>query len=162
MKTSAPIQSAVRIVEVGPRDGLQNVKTTIATATKRDLILRLADAGHTTIELTSMVSPKAVPQLSDGKALLQDTAIQELLRQKRIRLPVLVPNLKGLTAAVGAGVSEVAVFVSATEGFSRANINATVDEALLRVNSVCEAAALSCVLVRGLGVLLLANTLRRD
>ncbi|KAK1059087.1 hypothetical protein LTR74_012879 [Friedmanniomyces endolithicus] len=149
MSLPNPKRPTVRIVEVGPRDGLQNIKSSIPTATKVELILRLAQAGNGTIELTSVVSPKAVPQLSDNQVLLRDSGIRRLLEQGQLRLPVLVPNLKGLKAAASAGVREVAVFVSATEGFSRANINCTVEEGLQRARAVCAEAAGRGVAVRG-------------
>jgi len=139
----------VKIVEVGPRDGLQNVKKSIPTQTKIDLIARLRDTGLTNIELTSIVSPRAVPQLSDGRQLIADERIQHLLSQSDLRLPVLVPNIKGLRIALAQGVREVAVFVSASEGFSKANINCTVEESLTRASEVIREALDAHVAVRG-------------
>ncbi|KIW16275.1 hypothetical protein PV08_06326 [Exophiala spinifera] len=152
--------NTVRIVEVGPRDGLQNIKTTIPMATKLELISRLRQTGLTTIEVTSVVSPRAIPQLADCRAVLADTGIQKLIRAsgsqsqsqpptQQLRLAVLVPNLKGLEIALNHGVREVAVFVSATEGFSRANINATVDQGLARAQQVAEKAISAGLAVRG-------------
>ncbi|OAP54999.1 hypothetical protein AYL99_10699 [Fonsecaea erecta] len=139
----------VRIVEVGPRDGLQNVKTAIPTATKLELIARLRATGLDTIEITSVVSPRAIPQLADCRQVLADQSIKSLLPDGNLRLPVLIPNLKGLQIAMENSVREVAVFVSATEGFSRANINATVDEGLARARQVAEKATAAGLAVRG-------------
>ncbi|KAJ5589679.1 hypothetical protein N7450_003651 [Penicillium hetheringtonii] len=122
----------VRIVEVGPRDGLQNLSQWIPTTTKLDLIHRLERSGLRTIELTSLVSHRAVPQMADATNLLQDLDVQAMLAKTNVRLPVLVPNLRGLRIAHANGVKEIAVFISATEGFSRANINCTCDEAIER------------------------------
>ncbi|KAL6245499.1 putative secondary metabolism biosynthetic enzyme [Rhinocladiella similis] len=143
--------NAVRIVEVGPRDGLQNVKRTIPLATKLELISRLRQTGLRTIEVTSVVSPRAIPQLADCRAVLADRGIQKLIQERdsSLRLPVLIPNLKGLEIALHNGVREVAVFVSATEGFSKANINATVDQGLARARQVAEKATSAGLAVRG-------------
>ena len=139
----------VRIVEVGPRDGLQNIQKPIPTQAKLELIRRLIDTGLRTVELTSVVSPKAIPQLADCRQVLQDADVKRLLDRKNIRLPVLVPNLKGLNIAIQQGVREIAVFVSATEGFSRANINCTVDEGIKRAKQVASKAVIVGVAVRG-------------
>lgn len=144
-----PPASAVRIVEVGPRDGLQNIKEPIPTATKVELIRRLERTGLRTIELTSVVSPRAIPQLADCQDVLGDQSVERLQADPDLRLPVLVPNLKGLDIAIRCGVREVAVFVSATEGFSRANINCTVQEGMQRARSVAENAAKYGIAVRG-------------
>lgn len=140
---------AVRIVEVGPRDGLQNIKNGIPTTTKLELVRRLADTGLNTVELTSVVSPKSIPQLADCRQVLQDTTVKQLVGNPRLRLPVLVPNPKGLEIALQHGVREVAVFVSATEGFSRANINCTVDQGIERAAQVASKAISANVVVRG-------------
>ncbi|ODM18268.1 hypothetical protein SI65_06139 [Aspergillus cristatus] len=141
--------SAVRIVEVGPRDGLQNIKEPIPTATKVELIRRLERTGLRTIELTSVVSPRAIPQLSDCQDVLSDTSVERLQADPDRRFPVLVPNLKGLDIAIRYGVREVAVFVSATEGFSKANINCSVEEGIQRAKCVVEKAAQYGIPVRG-------------
>jgi hydroxymethylglutaryl-CoA lyase len=107
----------VQIVEVSPRDGLQAEERTLPTATKLELLERLADAGHTVIEATSFVSPTAVPQLADADELLN-----RLRRRPGVRYPVLVPNEKGLERALAAGAEEIAVFVSASESYSRKNL----------------------------------------
>lgn len=140
---------AVRIVEVGPRDGLQNIRQSINSTTKLELIRRLRDTGLQTIELTSFVSPRAIPQLADAQTVVQSPDIQALLKNPALRLPVLVPNLKGLDRALQNNVKEVAVFISATEGFSRANINCTVDEGLERARQVASKAASAGLSVRG-------------
>ncbi|KAJ5887780.1 hypothetical protein N7495_007821 [Penicillium taxi] len=139
----------VRIVEVGPRDGLQNHKSPVSTTTKLELIQRLEDSGLRTIEMTSVVSPKAVPQLADCRDILGDTGIQHRLRTSPLRFPVLVPNLKGLEIAMQYGVKEISVFISATDGFSQANINCSVLESIERVNRVVALATKACIAVRG-------------
>ena len=143
------VSDDVRIVEVGPRDGLQNFENNVPTAVKLELIRRLHGANVRTIELTSVVSPKAIPQLADCQKLLSDESIRSLQRDGNRRLPVLVPNLKGLDIAVGHGVKEVAVFVSASEGFSRANTNCSVEEGLQRATSVTRRAVAQGLAVRG-------------
>ncbi|PWY65928.1 aldolase [Aspergillus eucalypticola CBS 122712] len=141
----------VRIVEVGPRDGLQNIATQIPTPIKLDLIHRLHQTGLKTIELTSIVSPRHIPQLADCKDLLQQPSIRALGHDNNpdLRLPVLVPNLKGLKIAQTLNVKEIAVFVSATEGFSRANINCSVEVGLARAREVVERAVQDGLVVRG-------------
>lgn len=140
---------AVRIVEVGPRDGLQNIRDAIPTTTKLGLIRRLEQTGLNTIELTSVVSPKAIPQLADCRDVLANPGIKQLLNEPRLRLPVLVPNIKGLEIAAQYGVKEIAVFVSATEGFSKANINCTVQQGMDRAAQVASAALRLNIAVRG-------------
>lgn len=141
----------VRIVEVGPRDGLQNIRDKVPTPTKLELIRRLRDAGLRTIELTSVVSPRAIPQLADCREVLGHSSVKALLQDGHasLRLPVLVPNVKGLDIAVQHGVKEVAVFISATEGFSRANINCSVEQGIARAREVSGLARKSNVAVRG-------------
>lgn len=141
--------ASVRIVEVGPRDGLQNVKTAIPSTTKLSLIRKLHEAGLKSIEITSVVSSKAVPQLADCKTILADPHIQELLSDPDRRTPVLIPNLKGLDVALQNNVKEVAVFVSASEGFSKANTKCNVQEGLDRARKVAEKARASGLNVRG-------------
>ncbi|CAG8076650.1 unnamed protein product [Penicillium olsonii] len=140
---------AVRIVEVGPRDGLQNIRDTIPTSTKLELIQRLHQTGLQTIELTSVVSPKAIPQLADCREVLGNPDIKALLENPQLRLPVLVPNVKGLEIAKQLGVREIAVFISATEGFSKANINCTVEQGIERSTQLASLAIASDILVRG-------------
>lgn len=140
---------AVRIVEVGPRDGLQNIRELVPTQTKLELIRQLQKTGLSTIELTSVVSPRAIPQLKDCRDVLRSDDVKSLLQDTRFRLPVLVPNEKGLKIAIENGVREVAVFVSATEGFSKANINCTVQEGIERAKRVAALASESHIAVRG-------------
>jgi hydroxymethylglutaryl-CoA lyase len=118
------LPARVRIHEVGARDGLQNEAATVPTEVKAKFIRRLADAGLTTIEATSFVHPKWVPQLADAERLLP------MVSDLPVALPVLVPNERGLDRALALGARRVAVFASATESFARANLNRTVDEAL--------------------------------
>lgn len=121
----------VRIVEVGPRDGLQNEKQLVPAAIKIGLIQRLADAGLSVVEATSFVSPKWVPQMADAAEVLAG-----LRRKSGVSYPVLVPNLQGLDRALAAGVEEIAVFTAASDAFNQKNINATVDESLQRLQPV--------------------------
>ena len=111
----------VRLVDVGPRDGLQNERGTVPTAAKIELIDRLAEAGLPAVEATSFVSPKWVPQMADNAQVMAG-----IRRRPGTSYPVLVPNLKGLEAAMAAGVEEVAVFAAATESFSRRNVNCSI------------------------------------
>jgi hydroxymethylglutaryl-CoA lyase len=138
------LPATVKIVEVGPRDGLQNEPTVIATATKVELIDRLGRAGLKAIEAASFVSPKWVPQMADGAAVLG--AIE---RRPGVAYPVLAPNLRGFQAALAAGAREVAVFASASEAFSRKNINCSVADSLIRFEPVMLAAEQAGVRVRG-------------
>src|SRR5690606_33229755 len=138
------LPAAVRIVEVGPRDGLQNEKAIVPTATKVELIDRLSATGLKTIEATSFVSPKWVPQLADAAEVF--AAIQ---RRPGVAYPVLVPNEKGYERARAAGVEEIAVFTAASEGFNRANVNAGIDESLARFEPVLTRARADGVRVRG-------------
>lgn len=134
----------VRIVEVGPRDGLQNEKTLLATADKIALIDRLTAAGLQTIEATSFVSPKWIPQLADAAEVYAGIA-----RRPGVAYPVLVPNLQGYERARAVGVQEVAVFTAASEAFTRNNINASIDESIERFLPVLERAREDGVKVRG-------------
>lgn len=136
--------TAVRIVEVAPRDGLQNEKVNVTTETKLELIERLAEAGLTEIEATSFVSPRWVPQMADHDAIMRG-----LVRRPGRKYPVLVPNLKGYQAAVAAGAREVAVFASASESFSQKNINCSIDESFARFEPVFESAKADGIAVRG-------------
>ncbi|EME47587.1 hypothetical protein DOTSEDRAFT_69508 [Dothistroma septosporum NZE10] len=140
---------AVRIVEVGPRDGLQNIRDSIPTETKIELISRLRKTGLRSIELTSLVSPQAVPQLSDSQYLLADCRIRKLIEDGTSRHPVLVPNMRGLQVAIDQDVREIAVLVSASEAFSRANINCSISEGLARARKVARHAIEAGMSVRG-------------
>ena len=134
----------VRIVEVGPRDGLQNEKQQVATADKIELIDRLSATGLRSIEATSFVSPKWVPQLADAAEVF--TGIQ---RKPGVSYPVLVPNEQGYERALAVGVSEVAVFTAASEQFNRTNTNAGIDESLQRFEPILARAKADGVRVRG-------------
>ncbi len=141
---SLPLPARVRLVEVGPRDGLQNEKEVIPTAVKIELIQRLADAGLTAVESTSFVSPKWVPQMADHAEVLSG-----IRRLPGVRYPALTPNLKGLEGALAAGADEVAVFVAASESFSQRNINCSIAESFERVRPVVDAARAAGLPVRG-------------
>ncbi|MFF7162746.1 hydroxymethylglutaryl-CoA lyase [Streptomyces sp. NPDC008086] len=138
------LPARVRIHEVGARDGLQNEKTTVPTEVKAEFVRRLADAGLTTIEATSFVHPKWVPQLADAEQLFP--LIADL---RGVHLPVLVPNERGLDRALSLNATRVAVFASATESFAKANLNRTVDEALAMFEPVLARAKAEGVHVRG-------------
>jgi hydroxymethylglutaryl-CoA lyase len=138
------IPQRVRIVEVGPRDGLQNEKQTVPTEIKIEFIRRLAETGLKTIEATAFVSPKWVPQMADHVEVLR-----ALPQGQGITYPVLVPNMRGFEAAVEAGATEVAVFAAASETFSQRNINCSVSESLERFAPVFAAARTASIRVRG-------------
>ncbi|HEY8986094.1 MAG TPA: hydroxymethylglutaryl-CoA lyase [Streptomyces sp.] len=137
------LPTRVRIHEVGARDGLQNEKTTVPTEIKAEFIRRLAGAGLTTIEATSFVHPKWVPQLADAEALFPQ------ISQLPVELPVLVPNDRGLDRALALGATRIAVFASATESFAKANLNRTVDESLTMFAPVVTRAKAQGAHVRG-------------
>ena len=138
------IAKKIQIVEVGPRDGLQNEKIWVETETKIALIEKLADAGLTKIEAASFVSPKWVPQMKESFEVLSG-----IERRPGVTYPVLTPNLKGFERALEAGVTEVAVFGSASEAFSQKNINCSISESVERFRPVLEAAQKNSVRVRG-------------
>ena len=142
--TAHSVADFVRIVEVGPRDGLQNEKTIIATADKIELIDRLSRTGLRSIEATSFVSPKWIPQLSDAAE-----GVAAIDRKPGISYPVLVPNEKGYERAREVGAQEVAVFTAASEAFNQKNINASIDESIERFRPVLERARADGVKVRG-------------
>lgn len=135
---------AVRIIEVGPRDGLQNEARMLSTAWKVALIDHLSVTGLKTIEASSFVSPEWVPQMADGTAVLA-----AITRRPGVAFVALVPNLKGFERARAAGVDEVAVFASASEGFSRKNNNCTIAENRTRLKAVAAAAIADGIPVRG-------------
>ena len=134
----------VRIVEVGPRDGLQNEKALVGTADKIALIDKLAATGLGTVEATAFVSPKWVPQMVDAAEVYAGVA-----KREGVRYPVLVPNLQGYERARAVAVAEIAIFGAASEAFSKANINASIAESLERFAPVLEAAKRDGVAVRG-------------
>jgi len=138
------LPSSVRIVEVGPRDGLQNEKTLVPTAAKIELVDRLSATGLRTIEATSFVSPKWVPQLADAAEVFSG-----IDRRPGIAYPVLVPNLQGYERAREVGAEEVAVFTAASEAFNRKNTNAGIDESLQRFAPILDRAKADGVKVRG-------------
>ena len=133
-----------RIVDVGPRDGLQNEKQIVPAAIKIELIERLADAGLPSVEATSFVSPKWVPQMADASEVLRG-----IRRKDGVAYPVLTPNLKGFDGAVEAGAKEVAIFAAASEAFSQKNINCSVAESIKRFEPVVAAAQAMEMKVRG-------------
>jgi hydroxymethylglutaryl-CoA lyase len=134
----------VRIVEVGPRDGLQNEPGEVPTAVKLELIERLADAGLPAVEATAFVSPKWVPQMADHTEVLE-----RIRRKPGVSYPVLTPNLKGFEAARAAGATEVAVFGAASETFSKKNINCSIAESLERFAPIAKSAKQYGIRVRG-------------
>lgn len=138
------LPARVKIVEVGPRDGLQNEKNIVPTAVKIKLIDMLSEAGLPVIEATSFVSPKWVPQMADHTEVLK--GIQKF---PGISYPVLTPNIKGFQAAVAAGAKEVSVFGAASELFTKKNINCSIDESLQRFDEVLKAARAANISVRG-------------
>ncbi len=135
---------SVEIFEVGPRDGLQNEAARIATRDKIALVDCLSEAGFARIEVASFVSPKWVPQMADSGEVLRG-----IRRAPGVRYAALTPNMRGLSDALEAGADEVAIFGSASEGFSKANINATIEESLARFAPVTEAAGAEGLRVRG-------------
>jgi hydroxymethylglutaryl-CoA lyase len=139
-----PLPSKVKIVEVGPRDGLQNEPQTVPAVVKIELIDRLADAGLPVIEATAFVSPKWVPQMGDNAEVMRG-----IKRKRGVAYPVLVPNRKGLDAAIAAGADEVVVFGAASETFSKRNTNCSIAEGLARFSEVCEEAIKRGLKVRG-------------
>ena len=141
MSVSLPPQ--VTLVDVGPRDGLQNEKQNVDTAHKVELVHRLTAAGLREVEVTSFVSPKWVPQMGDNAAVMAG-----LQRQPGVRYSVLVPNMKGLDAALPAKPDEVVVFAAASEAFSQRNINCSIEESIERFRPVVQAARAAGVKVR--------------
>lgn len=136
--------SKVDIIEVGPRDGLQNEKDFVSVEAKISLIDALVEAGLKTVEAGSFVSPKWVPQMANTAEVLS-----KLRRVSGVSYPVLVPNLRGLDAAIGAGAEEIAIFAAASESFSQRNINASIAESLMRLRAVAEKAIAHSIKVRG-------------
>ena len=140
--------ASVRIVEVGPRDGLQNEKQNVPTDVKVEFISRLAAAGLSHVEATSFVSPKWVPQMADHKEVMAALA-ERAADLAGVQFPVLVPNTKGLEAAMKAGAREVAIFGAASEAFSQKNINCSIEESLKRFDAVMKTAKSGGIKVRG-------------
>lgn len=144
--SSSLIPSFVKIVEVGPRDGLQNEPTMVSTRDKITLITKLSQAGCSVLEPTAFVSPKYIPQMADAFDVMQ--GIPQSV-QERTTLSCLVPNLQGFEKAVQAGAHQVAIFASASETFSQKNINCSIDESMTRFQLVLEAAKEHNIPVRG-------------
>ena len=138
------LPAKVKMVEVGPRDGLQNEAQNVPAAVKIELVDRLTDAGLPVVQATAFVSPKWVPQMADNAAVMAG-----IRRRSGVRYPVLVPNRKGLDAAIAAGCDEVVVFGAVTETFSQRNTNCTIDEGLARFAEVCAEAIARGLRVRG-------------
>jgi hydroxymethylglutaryl-CoA lyase len=134
----------VKIVDVAPRDGLQNEKGSVPTEVKVELVNRLTDAGLQSVEAGSFVSPKWVPQMADSAEVMA-----RIRRKPGVAYPVLVPNLKGLDAAIAAGAKEIAGFAAATEAFSKRNTNCSIAESMVRQKEVCDAAMAAGLRVRG-------------
>ena len=144
MQTPYALPRTVRLIEVGPRDGLQNEKAQVPTDVKVALIDMLTDAGFASVEATSFVSPKWVPQLADAAEVMA-----RIRRKPGVGYPVLVPNMKGFEAALAAHADEIAMFVAATESFSQRNTNCSIAESLGRAAPVFAAARLHGMRVRG-------------
>ncbi len=140
----AGLPECVQVVEVGPRDGLQNEHGQVTTADKVEFVDRLTAAGLTVIEVGAFVSPKWVPQMANTADVYR-----AITRRGGTRYPALVPNLVGLDRALAAGVSEVAIFGAASDTFSRKNINQTIEESFVTFEQVCDAARQHGILVRG-------------
>ena len=138
------LPSHVKIIEVGPRDGLQNEKTQVPAAVKVELVHRLQDAGLTDIEVTSFVSPKWVPQMADNAEVMAGIA-----RRAEVRYSVLTPNMQGFEAAVLTQPHEIVVFGAASEAFSQKNINCSIAESIERFRPVVQAAVAKGIAVRG-------------
>jgi isopropylmalate/homocitrate/citramalate synthase len=138
------VPARVNVVEVGPRDGLQNEKASIATADKVGFVDRLTSAGHSVIEVSAFVSPKWVPQMADAAEVFQ-----AITRTPGVRYTALVPNEAGLERALAVGVKEVAIFAAVSETFSRRNINQSIDESLANYEMVCRTARAAGIRVRG-------------
>jgi hydroxymethylglutaryl-CoA lyase len=138
------LPSKVKIVDVGPRDGLQNEKAPVPAAVKIELVHRLQDAGLTEIEVTSFVSPKWVPQMADNAEVMAG-----IKRKPGVRYSVLTPNMKGFEAAVLSKPDEIVVFAAASEAFSQRNINCSIEESIERFRPVSEAALARGIRVRG-------------
>jgi hydroxymethylglutaryl-CoA lyase len=146
---SSRLPTSVKIVEVGVRDGLQNEKNIIPTDTKIELINRLLDAGVNTVEATSFVSPKWVPQMSDHVEIMHYVSQHLLAQYPNNHFPVLTPNIKGFENATQSGAKEVAVFAAASESFSQKNINCSIEQSIERFQPIFEQASNQGVRVRG-------------
>jgi hydroxymethylglutaryl-CoA lyase len=137
----------IRIVEVGPRDGLQNEKTILTTEDKFQFISSLVDCGLKSIEVTSFVKAPAIPQMADAAELF--TKVNNEFSGRGVSFPCLVPNIKGYETAKSLGVKEIAIFTATSDSFTKKNINATIDESFERMKEVVDAAKIDGVMVRG-------------
>lgn len=144
LKNIRALSDFVKIVEVGPRDGLQNEKNIVKTETKVNFINKLSETGLKSIEVTSFVSPKWVPQMADNTRVFQ-----EINKKPDVSYPVLVPNVKGLENALKVGVKEIAVFGAASETFTKKNTNCTIEESIQNFKAVIEEARKHDVKIRG-------------
>ena len=138
------LPKSVKLVEVGPRDGLQNEPVAVSVADRVALIDRLSATGLTSIEAGSFVNPKLVPQMAHT-----DQVLAKIQYKENISFPVLVPNMQGFEGALAAGATEIAIFIAASESFSQKNINCSIADSLERVKPVCEAAVQNRIRVRG-------------
>ncbi|WP_341237123.1 hydroxymethylglutaryl-CoA lyase [uncultured Limnobacter sp.] len=143
------LPAQVTLVEVGPRDGLQNEKTPISTAIKVELCKQLIEAGIRRLEAAAFVSPKWVPQMADGADVLAGLQAMNELQGRTVSYSALVPNLKGIEAAIEAGVQEAVVFTAASEAFTQKNINCTIAESIERFKPVAELARAHNIHLRG-------------
>ncbi|TNV77051.1 hypothetical protein FGO68_gene6594 [Halteria grandinella] len=143
-KASVAYPKFVKVVEVSPRDGLQNEKTWVPTETKINLINKLSDSGLRVVEATSFVSEKAIPQMKDNSEVLAG-----IIRKEGISYPVLVPNIKGMESALKQNVKEIAVFGAASEAFTQKNIKCSIEESLKRFEDVIAIAKRESIKVRG-------------
>jgi hydroxymethylglutaryl-CoA lyase len=143
------VPTRVALVEVGPRDGLQNEKTPISTAIKVELCKQLIEAGIHRLEAAAFVSPKWVPQMADGVDVLAGLKAMPTLQGRKVSYSALVPNLKGMEAAIEAGVQEAVVFTAASEAFTQKNINCTIAESIERFKPVAELARAHNIHLRG-------------
>jgi len=144
MPAPLPPDIDVKIVEVGPRDGLQNESQIIPTDIKVDFINRLSKTGLRVVEATAFVSPKWVPQMGDAKEVMS-----RIRRFEHINYPVLVPNLRGVTAALASNATEVSIFCAASESFSKKNINCSIEDSMIRFQEVVALARANRLAVRG-------------
>src|SRR5438445_6948213 len=142
--TNTALPRQVKIVEVGPRDGLQNEKETIAAEVKIELVNRLTDAGFSNIEAASFVSPKWVPQMATSSEVMAG-----ITRKPGVVYSALVPNMKGFDAALAAGADEIVIFGAASEAFSQKNINCSIAESIERFREVAQAAKQHGLRLRG-------------
>lgn len=143
------VPTRVALVEVGPRDGLQNEKTPISSAIKVELCKQLIEAGIHRLEAAAFVSPKWVPQMADGVDVLAGLKAMPTLQGRKVSYSALVPNLKGMEAAIEAGVQEAVVFTAASEAFTQKNINCTIAESIERFKPVAELARAHNIHLRG-------------